>query len=52
MAGLNVKELPNHILSHVRLLSFCVLGEQTNQKKKITTHLEGPETAVYYGHKL
>ena len=33
MEGLNVKELPNHILSHVRLLSFCVLGQRTNQKK-------------------
>ena len=30
---------------------FCVFGLRTNQKKTFKTHLEGPETVVYYGHK-
>ena len=44
-------KLSSHILTHVRFLSFCVLGLLTNQIKTSKTHLEGPETAVYYGHK-
>ena len=50
MKGLNVKEMPNCILTHVRFLFLCV-GLQKDQKKTFKSHLEGTETVVYYEHK-